>query len=53
MLNVKKLVSVIVPLFNEENSLKIIFNELSKIKDELISQFDFEKILFAFEKVFK
>jgi len=44
MLNVKKLVSVIVPLFNEENSLKIIFNELSKIKDELISQFDFEFI---------
>ena len=40
----KKLVSVIVPLLNEENSLKIIFDELSRIKNELISKFDFEFI---------
>ena len=37
----KKLVSVIVPLLNE-NSLKIIFDELIRIKNELISKFDFE-----------
>lgn len=40
----KRLVSVIVPLLNEENSLKIIFDELSRIKNELISKFDFEFI---------
>ena len=40
----KKLVSVIVPLLNEENSLKIIFDELIRIKNELISKFDFEFI---------
>ncbi len=40
----KRLVSVIVPLLNEENSLKIIFDELNRIKNELISKFDFEFI---------
>lgn len=40
----KKLVSVIVPLLNEENSLKVIFDELSRIKNILISKFDFEFI---------
>lgn len=40
----KKLVSIIVPLLNEESSLKIIFNELSIIRKELISKYNFELI---------
>ena len=41
----KKLISLIIPCFNEEESLHIILNELDKVDKELESNYDFEFLL--------